>query len=80
MTPQAYPASPDYQPGTWHSDVWLAFTCPNGHTGSLASHDIAADGTVTPSVVCPHDGCPFHAWIRLAGWSAGEVFAQEDSE
>lgn len=44
------------------------FSCSNGHPGSLFDHSISEDGTVTPSVVCPEDGCTFHEHIRLVGW------------
>lgn len=36
------------------------------HAG-LMDHAISADGSVTPSVVCPED-CGFHEYIRLVGW------------
>ena len=39
--------------------------CSNGHIGSLDYHAIAADGTVKPSVVCQHNGCNFHEFIKL---------------
>lgn len=42
--------------------------CPNGHIGSLRNHSIAADGTVTPSVVCHDPECGWHVWARLDGW------------
>ena len=42
--------------------------CPDGHPGALSDHQIAADGTVTPSVVCPEETCEFHQMIRLVGW------------
>lgn len=42
--------------------------CPQGHHGTLTDHDIGADGTVTPSAVCPHDGCTFHENVRLVDW------------
>jgi len=52
---------------------WTAnFTCPNGHAGYLGDHTIAPDGTVSPSVVCPVEGCGFHDFIRLAGWDFGK--------
>ena len=43
-------------------------TCPAcGERGSLHdSHDVHADGTVQPSVVCP---CGFHAYITLEGYA-----------
>lgn len=43
--------------------------CSNGHIGSLSNHDIADDGRVTPSVVCPVEECEFHEMVRLIGWS-----------
>ncbi len=45
-------------------------SCDKGHIGSLADHAIAADGTVTPSLVCPDGGCDFHEHVRLVGWEA----------
>lgn len=36
--------------------------------GDLDEHQIAEDGTVTPSVVCPHEPCDFHDHVRLEGW------------
>lgn len=47
-------------------------TCPScGGFGSLANHNIAADGTVTPSLVCPWTkelGCSYHEMGKLEGW------------
>lgn len=40
---------------------------PNGHA-LLLDHEIADDGTVTPSVECPIEGCGFHENVRLIGW------------
>jgi hypothetical protein len=52
-----------------HDDIPTAMLqCSNGHRALLSTHQIAADGTVTPSAVCPYEGCNFHEWIRLAGW------------
>lgn len=42
--------------------------CSRSHDGLIDEHEIAADGTVTPSVVCNQDGCDFHEHIRLIGW------------
>lgn len=44
--------------------------CGAGHAYSLTGHKIAPDGTVTPSVVCPHEGCTWHEHVRLVGWRA----------
>lgn len=47
--------------------------CPEcGRLASLRDHRIASDGEVSPSLVCPHAGCPFHAWARLEGWEGEE--------
>lgn len=45
-------------------------TCDHGHVSRMVSriHRIAADGTVSPSYVCPGTGCTFHAFIRLVGY------------
>lgn len=32
-------------------------------------HDIAADGTVHPSIVCPFPPCTWHVWGRLLEWT-----------
>ena len=45
-------------------------SCPGcGKIASLIDHSIAQDGTVTPSLVCPYEGCTFHDWVKLEGWS-----------
>lgn len=61
--------------GTMTADV----TCARGHDGLIDEHTIAADGTVTPSVVCagypagdparPSGPCDWHEHIRLEGWT-----------
>ena len=48
-------------------------SCPTcGNVSSLSGHEIAADGTVTPSLGCPWKigdlPCTFHDWIKLDGW------------
>jgi hypothetical protein len=50
---------------SWH----VAFVCPRGHMGWMDNHKIAADGKVTPSVVCPVKDCGFHQYITLTGWT-----------
>lgn len=65
-------------PGWWPTpqdnrgsrSVW--FRCPNGHVGTLWVHEIAPDGTVSPSVACPNPECSFHDSIRLENWPAAE--------
>ncbi|HYE72624.1 MAG TPA: hypothetical protein VEF04_04800 [Blastocatellia bacterium] len=43
-------------------------TCGKQVAISAKTHSIADDGTVTPSMICPHD-CSFHEYIRLAEWA-----------
>jgi hypothetical protein len=59
----------------WHGTAMLS--CPNGHIASLRDHEIAVDGTVTPSVVCPWDGCNFHQSLRLLEWGAPAARAEK---
>jgi hypothetical protein len=49
-----------------HCDLW----CGRGHVSLLAKdqHTVAADGTVSPSLVCPRKGCDWHVFGRLEGW------------
>ena len=56
------------KPGTWMSlgKGIVLFTCPNCGTIGTFDHEIAPDGTVTPSVVCPD--CEFHEWLKLDDW------------
>ena len=53
--------------GLTYRPVWLR--CPNGHLGTLVDHEFAADGTVTPSVVCADPGCGWHEDVRLDGFA-----------
>ncbi len=81
------PYDKELRPGTWaggrkfrvpgplgEGQRTALFCCPNGHIGTLSDHDIAADGIVSPSVVCPgrENGCAFHDWIKLEGWDPEE--------
>lgn len=65
---------PRLAPGTWSKAKMVdgqptaLACCVNGHIASLSGHDIAADGTVTPSLVCPEDGCIFHEFVQLDNW------------
>lgn len=73
---KSYPQDEALSPGTWNK--WfiretglyaVMFKCTNGHIGTLMDHQITNDGTVSPSVVCPKDGCGYHEWIKLEGWT-----------
>lgn len=56
-------------PGTWLvSSAVAVVACPRcGGSMQLRAHLIAADGSVSPSVVCPY-GCGWHEVIVLEGW------------
>lgn len=45
-------------------------TCPKCGFDAELDHNIANDGRVTPSVLCPQ-GCGFHEHVRLLGWKQG---------
>lgn len=64
-------------------DRWTAFTLDGKRTASitcpdcesiaaLVDHSIETNGVVTPSVVCPVDGCDFHEMVILVGWGGGK--------
>lgn len=68
----------DFPAGTWRAcmrnGVRAAnFACPLcgfvGGLGQGSNHDIGADGSVHPSVVCDGHGCSFHEFIRLEDWA-----------
>ena len=50
--------------------VHALLRCPKGHLATLDDHEIAADGTVSPSVVCPMEGCGFHETLKLLDWES----------
>lgn len=64
----------DLAPGMWYRTAmkdgtrtaW--FRCANGHYGALTDHEVARDGTVSPSVECPEKECTFHETVRLEDW------------
>lgn len=37
--------------------------------GTLEDHTIEPDGSVSPSLDCPTDGCQFHEFVELENWS-----------
>lgn len=44
--------------------------CGNGHLATTsAQHTIDPEGKVSPSVVCPREGCTWHEWVKLVGWT-----------
>ena len=47
----------------------VGMTCDKKHFSMLNDHEIADDGTVTPSVVCPDSECGFHEMIVLEDWN-----------
>ena len=68
------PAGLTTKPGTWTPATIdgkrsAVACCPScGQRGTLDAHAIAADGTVTPLLVCPAESCSYHEFVRLVGW------------
>lgn len=64
-------------PGVWRGatrdgERTATMSCPEcGEVASLSNHEIAPNGDVSPSVVCPHEGCGFHRYVTLEGWGDG---------
>lgn len=46
--------------------------CPGCHTVAPLNHDVADDGTVSPSLDCPFDDCSFHDHVKLEGWKCSD--------
>jgi len=46
--------------------------CPICGCHAALDHDVADDGTVTPSLVCPQDDCSFHDWGILEDWDKSD--------
>lgn len=69
-TTDDFPAPGTWRPAKRDGKQTAFFRCPKCPTvGSLdGTHEVADDGTVTPSMVCPN--CDFHEWIVLDGWQA----------
>lgn len=66
------------EPATWSivrdsktGDEYVTIAC--GGCGELThlKHGITAAGIVSPSIVCPRDGCDWHVWGKLEDWSPG---------
>lgn len=55
--------------GQWRPFVATAVCCcPKCGNIARLGHEIASDGIVTPSLVCPFDGCDFHEMVKLENW------------
>lgn len=54
-----------------YKEALALFWCPKGHISRISPniHNISANGEVSPSYVCPHEGC-FHEWVRLEEWKS----------
>ena len=65
-----FPATGTWSPRVVAGKRTAQLSCPNcGDSGSLCTHEIAADGTVTPSVMC--NACDYHeSGLKLEGWVA----------
>ncbi len=56
------------EPSRFHG--WAIIRCPVcGLLSTIGSnHEVRADGSVSPSYVCPH-ACSWHVMIKLAAWT-----------
>lgn len=70
----------DMEPQTWAPVIrapWLGgvnrvlavVCCPYGHQGLIQPpHQVSDEGVVSPSCICPDDGCPWHDYLTLDDW------------
>ena len=67
---------PSGGPGSLVPNVWwktgnlLSVKCPDCGGVGILSHEVNSEGVVSPSLVCPYDGCSFHRFVKLEGWVA----------
>lgn len=57
--------------------VLAVITCPRCYQEWILSgkiHKVSNDGTVTPSLVCPCEGCDFHEFVKLKDWAFPDWF------
>lgn len=47
----------------------VCIKCPKCERIGMLDHNVADGGTVTPSLDCPAEGCSFHEFVRLEGWT-----------
>lgn len=54
--------------GTGKRRIWMS--CAKGHWAELHAddHTIDNEGRVSPSVVCPTEGCTWHCHVQLQGY------------
>ncbi len=60
----------DQAPDTWFRDSagHVFVKCPECKGIGMLDHEVADDGTVTPSLECTRKGCTFHKGVMLEGW------------
>lgn len=52
--------------------------CPGcGTVLGVEMHEIAPDGTISPSCMCPINGCEFHDTVKLEDWVDPEGVTRE---
>lgn len=63
------------EPGTWWlaGDEYVGVACPTCKAWATLDHDVAADGTVTPSLICPYQPCTFHDMVKLEDWPSDQT-------
>lgn len=69
------PNRDDCAPGQWYpvqrdgGGTTANICCPECGRFSHLRHQIAEDGSVSPSVVCPYtEDCGWHVFVILEGW------------
>lgn len=58
-------------PGTWRVGIGgqsVYVVCPECKMSYAIDHDIADNGELSPSLMCPTKGCGWHVTARLRGW------------
>lgn len=72
---QSLRQSDNREPGTWKAiksdgKATATVVCPDcNRSATLYEHDVAADGIVMPSLVCPYEDCNYHEHVKLEGWA-----------
>lgn len=65
----AWPKPGEYIQVLYEGKPTARIGCPGCGQSGILDHEIADDGTVTPSIQCPGDDCGYHeTGCVLTGW------------
>lgn len=64
-----FPPSGAWVPVLLDGKPTARITCPECSECYLLDHEVAANGTVIPSVDCPTKKCTWHVHVVLDGWT-----------